>query len=102
MPERRTICCSKANDGAKTRFVSDCYFGNNNKTPYWFECSVEEDYEVNVGLRNLENCAVNVDYNSIVSYISPSVDAVCCIWLLVILEQSAKNLKNAQLYGGNR
>ena len=26
-------------------------------------------------MRNLENCAVNVDYTPIVSYISPSVDA---------------------------
>ena len=55
--------------------------------------------EVNVGLRNLENCAVNVDYTPIVSYISPSVDAAAVYDYWITLEQSAKNLKNAQLYG---
>ena len=51
--------------------------------------------EVNVGLRNLENCAVNVDYTPIVSYISPSVDAAAVYDYWITLEQSAKNLKNA-------
>lgn len=45
------------------------------KTPYDLSAQLKKIGEVNVGLRNLENCAVNVDYTPIVSYISPSVDA---------------------------
>ena len=90
----------KANDGAKhalslTATLNETII----KTPYDLSAQLKKIGEVNVGLRNLENCAVNVDYTPIVSYISPSVDAAAVYDYWITLEQSAKNLKNAQLYG---
>ena len=90
----------KANDGAKhalslTATLNETII----KTPYDLSAQLKKIGEVNVGLRNLENCAVNVDYTPIVSYIFPSVDAAAVYDYWITLEQSAKNLKNAQLYG---
>ncbi len=90
----------KANDGAKHALSLTATLNETTiKTPYDLSAQLKKIGEVYVGLKSLENCAVNVDYTPIVSYISPSVDAAAVYDYWITLEQSAKNLKNAQLYG---
>ena len=90
----------KANDGAKHALSLTATLNETTiKTPYDLSAQLKKIGEVYVRLQNWENCAVNVDYTPIVSYISPSVDAAAVYDYWITLEQSAKNLKNAQLYG---
>ena len=90
----------KANDGAKHALSLTATLNETTiKTPYDLSAQLKKIGEVYVSLQNWENCAVNVDYTPIVSYISPSVDAAAVYDYWITLEQSAKNLKNAQLYG---
>lgn len=90
----------KANDGAKHALSLTATLNETTiKTPYDLSAQLKKIGEVYVGLKSLENCAVNVDYTPIVSNISPSVDAAAVYDYWITLEQSAKNLKNAQLYG---
>ena len=90
----------KANDGAKHALSLTATLGETSiKTPYDLGASLKKIGEVKVSLNNLENCAVNTDYTPNVSYVYPSVDAGAVYDYWITLEQSAKNLKNAVLYG---
>ncbi|MDE6179695.1 MAG: DUF4988 domain-containing protein, partial [Phocaeicola sp.] len=90
----------KANDGSKHALALTATLNETTiKTPYDLSAQLKKIGEVNVWLNPLENCKVNVDYTPVVSYISPSVDAAAVYDYWITLEQSAKNLKNALLYG---
>ncbi len=90
----------KANDGARHSLALTATLNKTTiKTPYDVKAKLKKIGAVEVYLRNLENCAVNVSYYPEVYYTYPSVDAAAVYDYWLTLAQDAKNLKNAQLYG---
>ena len=69
------------------------------KTPYDLKAELKKIGAVNVGLKNLENCAVNVEYAPSINWTSPTQDAAAVYDYWLTFEQSADNLKAVQLYG---
>ena len=90
----------KANDGAKHALSLTATLDNTSiKTPYDLGAKLKKIGKVYVYVNSLTNCAVNESYTPDVSWVSPSVDAAAVYDYWITLEQSAKNLKNAALYG---
>lgn len=69
------------------------------KTPYDLGARLKKIGNVTVSVDYLRNCAVNTEYEPVINYVSPSVDAAAVYDYWLTFEQSADNLKDVALYG---
>ena len=90
----------KANDASPYALSLTATLNNTTvKTPYDLGARLKKIGNVTVSVNNLSNCAVNTEYEPVINYVSPSVDAAAVYDYWLTFEQSADNLKDVALYG---